>query len=264
MKKKKNLPQAIFLYTVGCFCILPAAVVVVRSFMPLSELKEAFHMIRRKWSLVHYDGLLFSDIVYFDCFWNSVKYVTAILILGLPVSLLSGYGLWLGRSRMKQAVFLLYVVLMLMPFQATCVPQYLMLRRLGILDTGFALVLPNAFSALGTVLVYQYMKGIDRCLYDAGRLDGLGHFSMLCRLFLPLCRPVVWCYLTMAFLDFWAMIEQPMFFIHDKSLYPLALELYGRPAESLLPGSVLFSVLPLLVYRLGGHSLEEGISLGIL
>ena len=127
------------------------------------------------------------------------------------------------------------------------------------LDHMPSIILPNIFTAFGTILLTQYMEEIDVSLYEAGKLDGLGSFTMFTKLVVPLCRPAMLSYLVLIFIDSWAMIEQPMIFLQNTKLYPLALELKSMDISQLLPGSVIFSILPLLIYGISRNSLVDGI-----
>lgn len=263
-KKKNKVAKTVFLYLVGFVCIFPAFVVLMRSFMSPQELSGVFHLIPEKWTLVNYDILLLTNPDFYRHFWNSVLYTAGILLLGLPVALLAGYAFGCRKFRRKSFLFLGYIVIMLVPFQAMLVPQYLMLSHMGILDTPWSIILPNIFATMGTILMAQFMEGIDPCLYEAGRLDGLGHFTVLVKLVIPLCRPAILSYLVLMFLECWAMIEQPMVFLKNSDWYPLALEMQSYDVSSLLPGSVVFSILPLLIFGFGNRSLVDGIRLGVL
>ncbi len=113
---------------------------------------------------------------------------------------------------------------MLLPFQATSVPQYLTLDALDILDTGKAVILPCAYGAFGTFLLTQFMRGIDGEILEAARLDGVGNFSLLWRIVLPLCKPAVVSVLVLQFISFWSMVDQPVLFLQSEQLMPLSVK----------------------------------------
>lgn len=248
----------------GMSCLFIAAVVFLRSFMNEGELYGMFHLFPQKWTLYPYEKILLMDSEFYVYFWNSVKYTAFILLFALPVNLLAGYGFACFKFRGRNALFVLYIVLMLLPFQATLVPQYLTLKTLGLLNTGAAVVLPNVFGAFGTVLMTQYMEGLDRELLDAGRVDGLSGFRLFVRLVVPLCRPAVSAYFVLAFIDSWNMIEQPNIFLRDAELYPLSLRLFSLQSDGVLAGGIVFAILPLLIFCYRREAMVEGISLGTI
>lgn len=263
MKKSKKISgRGVFLYMVGLLCVAPAALVVLHSFMGDGELLQNFHFVPKKWTLLQYDRLLFTQPEYYAHFWNTIRYTAAVLLPGLAVSMLGGYGFATQRFRWKKGLFALYLVLMLMPFQATLVPQYLLLQKLHLLDTGWAIILPNIFNPFGTILVAQYMEGIDADIFDAGKLDGLGGTGLFLRIALPLCVPAIGSWLILTFLDCWAMLEQPLGFLQDVGKYPLSVRLSAYSDGRLFAGSAVYMILPLLLFRTGKEALVEGIGFG--
>ena len=132
------------------------------------------------WGLTQYI-LLLQNNRFFHAFWNSVLYTAAILAVNLPLSLLAAYGFSRFVFRGREVLFWIYIVMMLMPFQATVVPQYLTLTLLGIADTPWSVVLPNMFATFGTFLMTQYMRSFDRSLYEAAQLDGMNSFAVFWR-----------------------------------------------------------------------------------
>lgn len=261
-KKGKRVVKQVILGGIAFLCVFPVLVVFLRSFMTVMESYDAFHLFPRQWTLYSYEKILLMDSEYYVYFWNSVFYTLCILAGGLPISLLAGYGFSHFQFRGKKPLFVFYIVLMLLPFQATLVPQYLTLKSLGMLNTGGAVIFPNLFGAFGTILMTQYMQGIDRELLDAGKMDGLSGFRLFRKLVIPLCRPAIAAWLVLAFIDSWNMIEQPNIFLSEVEKFPLSLRLFGLQADGLMAGGIIFAILPLLLFRYQRDSMVEGIGLG--
>lgn len=153
---------------------------------------------------------------------------------------------------------------MLLPFQATVVPQYLTIHSLGLLNHRAGVILPNLFATFGTILMTQYMQGIDSELLDAGKIDGLSGFRLFRKLVVPLCKPAISAYIVLEFIDLWNMIEQPKIFLSNIQLYPLSLRLGNISNEGILAGGIIFSILPLLIFRYFRDDMIEGISLSVI
>ncbi len=254
-----------FTGVLAVICLLPFLTLFFRSFMSLEELELGeFHLFPTKWSFRQYESILLMNKEYFYHFWNSVKYVSMILLFDIPLSMLAGYGFSQYRFRGRNMLFFLYIILMLMPFQATLVPQYLTLKWFNLLNTKYSVILPNIFHAFGVFLMTQYMEGIDKELIEAGRIDGLGDNSCFLKLIVPLCKPAVSALLILSFLDYRAMIEKPVVFLRDPWLTPLSVQLNSISSTGLLAGGILFSILPLLIYSYGYQDLIEGIHLSSL
>lgn len=213
-------------------------------------------------SLSQFEDILLGTKEYFVWFWNSFKYTLAILVLGIPVSVLAAYGFSQYRFRGKDALFFLYMLLMLLPFQATAVSQYLTARTLGIVDTPWAVILPCAYGSFGTFLLTQFMRGIDGEILEAARIDGAGSLRILLRVVLPLCRPAVASLFILQLISCWSMVDQPLLFMRSEELLPLSLRLNGASfGQSAFAAGVVYAVLPALAYLYCQDALERGISL---
>jgi ABC-type glycerol-3-phosphate transport system permease component len=130
---------------------------------------------------------------------NSV--VTSALIIGgqVATSSLAAYALTQLRFRGRNLAFLAIVSTMMVPIQATFIPAYIVLSRLGWINSYQALVVPFVASGFGVFLMRQAFLVVPPALVDAARIDGAGHGTILCRILLPLARPAV---LTLSALSF--------------------------------------------------------------
>lgn len=214
-------------------------------------------------SLIQYGKVLFQTEDFFRGFWNSAIYIFIIIGINIPLSLLGAYGFSRFEFKGKGFLYWLYIVLMLMPFQATMVPQYLTLKALNIIDSPSAVILPNIFSTFGTFLMVQYMRRMDKEIYDAGRIDGLSEFKLFLKIVMPLCRSIISALTVLLFVNYWSMVEQPLVFISDKYYMPLSVTLNatGEFREISFAAGTVFSILPLLLYQFSYEDLTQGISL---
>lgn len=241
------------IYLFVLLCTAPVAVVFLRSFRGAEGGLSA----------VSYLQALFRTEDFYRAYWNSVAYTVLIILFNIPISVLTAYGFFRFRFSGKNGAFRLYIILMLMPFQATIVPQYLTLKALGLIEQPLAVILPNIFATFGTILMIQQMKGLDRSLFDAAEMDGFSEFQMMTRIALPTVKPLVFALTTLSFINYWSMVEQPLIFLSEPSHLPLSMILnsssrFRQVAYSL---GVLFSVLPLLIYQATYDDLVYGIGL---
>jgi sn-glycerol 3-phosphate transport system permease protein len=132
-------------------------------------------------------------------YWNSILTSTLIIAGQIVTSCVAAYALTHLRFRGRTAVFLFIVSTMMVPIQATFIPAYIILSRLGWINTYWALVVPFAASGFGVFLMRQAFLVIPQSLVDAARIDGAGHFTILSRILFPLARPAV---ITLAALSF--------------------------------------------------------------
>lgn len=262
----KRIFRMLFPLIAAVVCVLPIIYLLANSFLTSHEAVLSHEAVKVSSFPLHitlrqYESVLLLNYDYYIHFWNSILFVAAILAINVPVSLFAGYGFSQHQFPGKRILFFLYIILMLMPFQATLVPQYLTLQSFGLLNKAASVILPNGFGAFGAFLMTQYMQGIDKELLEAGRLDGLEGFSMFSRLMIPLCKPAVSALVILVFIDNWAMIEQPVVFIRDTWKQPLSVALNTIGTGALFAGGVVFCILPLCIYLYGYKDLVEGISL---
>ena len=126
---------------------------------------------------------------FFVLFWNSVKLVLCILAGQLLVGVPAAWAFAAYSVRGSRALFALYVVLMLLPFQVTMLSSYLVLDRLGMMNTHAAIILPAVFSTLPIFLTYGGFRAIPPQLFEAARIDGGNRTSIFRRVTLPLMLP---------------------------------------------------------------------------
>lgn len=210
----------------------------------------------------HYRKILFFTPQFFVVFWNSVRMTLLILVGQLAVAVPSAWAFAVYRFRGSRILFRVYVVLMLMPFQVTMLSQYLVMNRLGLMDTQLAVVLPAIFSTFPVFLCYRGFRSIPAELLDAGRMDGATEPALFFRIGLPLSSGSILSAMVLGFLEYWNLIEQPLAFLKDKTLWPLSLYLpqidADRAGEAFVV-SVIALIPAVFVFLLGKDYLEQGI-----
>lgn len=211
----------------------------------------------------HFLRLLFQTPEFFTVFWNSMKMVTLILVGQLLISVPSAWAFAAFRFRGKGAVFTLYIMLMLLPFQVTMLPSYLVLQRLRLMNTQAAVILPAVFSTFPIFLIYRGFAGIPKELLEAARIDGANEWTIFQKIAVPLGSGHILSALVLGFLDYWNMMEQPMVFLQDKTLWPLSLylpEINSGMAGRALAASVITLIPAVFVFVIGQDYLEQGIA----
>lgn len=206
--------------------------------------------------------LLFYSPQFFMLFWNSIKMVLLILAGQLLVSVPAAWAFAVYKFPFRKILFTLYIVLMLMPFQVTMLSQYLVLSRVGVMNTHWAVILPAVFSTFPVFLIYRGFCGIPRGLLEAGRIDGAGEWYLFWRIGLPLSSGGILSAMVLGFLEYWNLIEQPLAFLKDKALWPLSLylpEIGQDKAGFAFAASVVTLVPSVFVFLLGRDYLEKGI-----
>lgn len=218
-------------------------------------------------TLEHYRKLLLYTPQFFTVFWNSVRLVTIILAGQLLVGVPAAWGFAVYRFRGKKLIFTIYIILMLLPFQVTMLSQYLVLDRVGVMDTHWAIILPAVFSTFPVFLIYRGFCGIPPGLLEAGRIDGAGEWRLFWQIGLPLSSGGILSAMVLGFLEYWNLIEQPLAFLKDKSLWPLSLYLpkISRDRAGFAFAASVMTLAPsVFVFLLGQDYLERGIAASAL
>ena len=213
-------------------------------------------------SFGQYITVLFKSPEYLMKFWNSVIYVVPIVIFQLFVASLASFGFARYRGKVKQLFFFLYIVLMLMPYQVTLVPNFMVASRLGIVGTRWAIWLPGIFSPFAVYMLTKYMRRIPYSLYEAASIDGAGEWQIFTRVCLPNCRGGLASIAILVFIDYGNMVEQPLIRLDNEELYPLSVFLSRINAEEIslaFAVAVIYMVLPMLFFLYGEEYLVEGI-----
>lgn len=271
---KKYIPLGIAL-SLGLLVWLPLWMVISGSFMPEDEIIQAFGPVLlgdkgySRWPLLPqyltlkpYIQLLLDMPEFFAMFWNSIKLVVPILVGQIMIGMPAAWGFARFQFPFKKVLFLLYIGLMLMPFQVMMVPHYLVLDGLGLLNTRLGIILPAAFSTFPVFIMYRFFVSIPKDIIDALKIDGGGEYKAFWYVGVPLGAPGIVSVLILGFLEYWNMIEQPLTFLQSKSLWPLSLYLPHIGIEEMgiaLAASVIMLMPALLVFLWGQSDLEAGI-----
>lgn len=207
--------------------------------------------------------ILIDSPQFFVMFWNSIQMsawiVAGQLLFGVPAA----WGLSRFHFPGKKLVLMLYIVLMLMPFQVLMLPEYLVLDDLHLLDTQWAVILPAVFSTFPVFIMYRFFCGIPEPILEAARIDGAGNLQIFLRIGIPLGAAGIVSALILGFLEAWNMIEQPMTFLKTKALWPLSLylpEIGLKEAGAGFAVALMMLVPALLLFLLGQEYLEQGIA----
>lgn len=213
-------------------------------------------------TISYFKKLLLYTPEFYKVFWNSIITVGSILVFQLLAAVPSAWAFAHFRFKGKRLLFNLYVIFMLMPFQVTMLSQYLVLDNLSLMNTRWAIILPAVFSTFPVFLIYRGFSDIPKDVLDSARIDGANEFNVLRHIGLPLGKSGILACVVLCFLDYWNMVEQPLAFIKDRSLFPLSLYLPMidlSNSEMILSASVIILIPAVFVFIIGQDYLEQGI-----
>ena len=213
-------------------------------------------------SFSQYITVLFKSPEYLFKFWNSVILVAPIVVFQLLVALFAAYGFTRARGKLKEIVFFSYIILMLMPYQVTLVPNYLVSKWLHLIDTRWAIWLPGIASPFAVYLLTKFMRRIPTSYIEAAQIDGAGEWQIFRKICVPLCKSCLYSVAILVFIDYWNMVEQPLILLSDTEMHPLSVFLSQiNTGETGLAFAVatIYIIPGLLVFLYGEDYLVEGI-----
>lgn len=213
-------------------------------------------------SFSQYYTALFQSPEYLLKFWNSISYVAPIVFFQVLIALLAAYSFSRFRSKGKEILLFVYTILMLMPYQVTMVPNYIVANALSLVDTRWSIWLPGITAPFSVYLLTKFMRKIPMSYYEAAKVDGAGEWAIFTKISMPLCKSAVVSVVILVFIDYWNMVEQPILMLSNMDLYPLSVYLSKINAEEVgiaFAVAVVYMVLPLLIFLYGEEYLVEGI-----
>jgi multiple sugar transport system permease protein len=201
-------------------------------------------------------------------FWNSVK-LAFINVFGLLiVASLAGFAFGRLRFPGRDILFLVVLATAMIPGIAYLIPQYLIFRQIGWIDTQFPLWVPRVFTPVfATFLMRQYFKTLPQELEDAARVDGAGTFTVFWRIMLPQTTPALAAISIFTFLDSWNDLFGPLIYINSENLQTLPVALAQFQNEyftqiTLLMAGATIAVMPvILVYIFAQKYFIQGITM---
>ncbi len=284
MKKKRYFSRGVMFILSAVFAImflLPTVLTITNSFMTEAEINSNYGMIFSttsggyvservnlkfipdKVTMDQYvDGLVKSP-EYLLKFWNSVIFVVPIVLLQVAVASVAAYSFTRWRGKIRSGIFFFYVILMLMPYQVTLVPNYLVSDWLGILNTRWSIILPGIFAPFSVFLLTKFMRRIPYSLIEAAKVDGAGEWEIFTKICLPQCRSALYSIAILVFIDYWNMVEQPLVLLADSDAQPLSVFLSSINAGEIglaFAMATVYMIPSLLLFLHGEEYLVEGIA----
>ena len=277
--RKKHILSRVLLTLVALVILLPVLLTALYSFFSPEEIKafmetrgnydaSAWMEIKlapRVFSLSQYYNILIEDVSVLRLLCNSAMYTVAILLGQALVIPAMAYALSRFRFRGRDAIFFIVIMLMLLPFQVTMVPNVLTLRAMGLLNTAWAVILPTCFAPFYIFLVRQFMVGLPKEILEAAEVDGAGTFRCFIHVALPVCRPILGAAVALSFADCWNLVEQPLTYLAGQTqLMPLSVmfnQLTENPSGVEFAGAALYILPALLIYLYFQKDILSGIQL---
>mgnify|MGYP003898828497 FL=1 len=272
MKKRlTNIIPTVITAISALLFLAPIVLILCNSLMSTGEVNDIYsitegysplRLIPKITTIQQYYRIMIENPEYLVVFWNSMKIVVPIVTGQVIFASVAAYALSCFRFKGRNIIFFVYIAVMLMPSQATIVPNFIMVRRLGIIDTFYSVIFPGIFGAFGVVLLRQFMIGVPRDYIEAARIEGAGFIRILFKIVIPLVKGGFVSVIILCFVDSWGMVETPLVFLSDIKMQPISVYLSGATVTGeLFAASALAMAVPLLLFLIGRDELIQGIEL---
>ncbi|WP_242839958.1 carbohydrate ABC transporter permease [Ruminococcus flavefaciens] len=273
-----------FVLLAALLFLLPTVLTLANSFMTSNEINANYgamlsNMTENKKTFIstnvnlkfipdkvtfdQYKAVLIQNSDYLMKFWNSVWLTVPITVFQMAVAILTSYGFSRYPNKFKGIIFFTYIILMIMPYQVTLVPNYLVADKFGLLDTRLSIILPAIFSPFSIFLLTKVMRRIPVSYVEAAKLDGAGEFKILTKIYIPLCKGAIVSIAMLVFIDYWNMVEQPIVLMKESTLHPLSVflsQINEKDIGLAFAIGVVYMIPTVLMFLYGEDYLVEGIT----
>ncbi|MGH3552633.1 MAG: carbohydrate ABC transporter permease [Mycobacterium sp.] len=212
-------------------------------------------------------GEVFTLMPFWRMFFNTVVYAGCVTAGQVFFCSLAGYAFARLRFRGRDTVFVLYLGTLMVPLTVTVIPQFILMRIAGWMDTPWAMIVPGLFgSAFGTYLMWQFFRTLPSDLEEAAILDGCSPWQIYWRVLLPHAKPAVMVLAVLTWVNVWNDFLWPLLMLQRKSIATLTLGLVRMQGEyvarwPVLMAASLLILLPLvLIYAVAQRAFIRGIA----
>ncbi|MHA6646825.1 carbohydrate ABC transporter permease [Aerococcus urinae] len=230
MKRKKISFSRILMYIVLIFyaiiTIYPFLWAVSASFKPLAEIVGGeLQLLPENFTTENYEYIFGRSSLFSKWFLNSVFVSSIGTIINVFLNTMAGYALARLSFPGKYAIYYLFLALIMVPGQVLLIPNYLILRNLGLMDSYSALILPAAINLGNIFMMRQFFVSFPKDVEEAAAIDGFGRFQTFFRIVMPVARPSISTQAVFVFMGFWNEFMKPMLYLTSPDKYTLTLGL---------------------------------------
>jgi multiple sugar transport system permease protein len=195
------------------FILAPFVLMLVTAFSPPGDLATG-RLVPDSLTLENFRAAL-GQVPIIHYYLNGLLVTTTIFVGQVLLAIPAAYALARLRFRGSQLGLWTVLVCLMVPYQVTAIPVYVLLRKLDLINTLAALVLPFIGSAFGVYLLRQFFLTIPQAVFDAARIDGAGTVAVLTRVVLPMSRPALVAFGIFSFVGHWNDYFWPSFVLTD-------------------------------------------------
>lgn len=203
--------------------IVPIVYIIFASFMdPITLQNKGITFDFSKWTLTAYTRVMENKQIWIG-FKNAVLYSVLSTVLSVLITMLAAYPM--SRADFKGKGFFNIMFMITMYFGGGLIPTYLLISKLGLLDSMWAILLPGAFSVYNMIIARTYYLGIPAELQEAASVDGANELTYFFKILLPVCVPIIAVLAMWCFVGMWNSYFDAMIYLNDSKKQPLQLVL---------------------------------------
>ncbi|GAA0418845.1 MULTISPECIES: carbohydrate ABC transporter permease [Leifsonia] len=254
----------IWLSIAAVLCFFPFYAMVVLSLKPGLAVQFPQSLLPWNLSTASYEQVLGGQNL-LAWLGNTLIYAIVSVVAVLLLSAMAGYAFAKKRFRGKETMFWSFLAMVMVPFHVTLIPTFIVLAKLGGVDTYWGLILPTLANAQAVFLMRQFIEGLPDDLFEAARIDGAGEFRIFLTIVLPLCKPVLATLGIFIFLWHWNDFLWPLIMAKSSDMWTLtvgiaSLQQQNVPLSVMLAGSVVALVPIFFAYVVAQRYVQEGVT----
>lgn len=243
----------------GLLMLFPFLWMLLTSFKGQAQvLQSPLDWFPSPWRARNYSDVI-RDVPIIRAFWNSLYIAVLTVALTLSTSAMAAYAFARISFRGSQMLFGLFLATQMVPQQVVIVPLYILLSKLGLIDSHASLIIPVIANPFAVFLLRQFIRSVPIELEEAARIDGAGRWTIFWRVVLPNIRPGLWTLAIVVFLASWNSFLFPLIFLNTTDLYTVPLLLssfsgqHGQTDYGLTMALATISVVPMVIAFLVGQ-----------
>ncbi len=269
-RKKRLRPSIVLIFVfcvlVGFLMVVPFAWMLSASFKANTEIFETpTRWIPAVFRTLNYEKV-WRDIAFPQFFFNTAKLAVIITLMQLVTCSLAAFSFSKLHYPGRDKLFLIYLATMMVPWHAIMIPQFIIVKNLGLFNTHLALILLQAFSAFGVFILRQSMLSIPDSLTEAAKIDGCGTLRTYLTIIIPLTKTGLITLAILTFNTIWNDYMGPMIYLDSEKLFTIQIGLasfrqqFSADYGAIMAGAVSSIVPVILMYAIGQKNIVEGVA----
>lgn len=228
MTSKKLSIERLIVYIVlllgGLLMVMPLIWAVLTSFKTqFDAMSTPPSLFPKHWIIDNYKNLFVS--LHFGLYTKNSLILVVFSFLGLLINLMAGYGFAKFKFKGKEKIYYLILATMMIPGQATMIPNYLILNKLNLTNTMAGMIIPGLAVAFSIFLFRQFIETVPDELIEAARIDGAGNIRIFIQIIIPICKPILAVQIILGVIGAWNNFLWPLVVANSQDLYPLSVGL---------------------------------------